>query len=55
MQLQMKYIKDFHRGRSPQIKDVLIDTLGIICGSGLTLLIIQIFTNKKEKQQEIKN
>lgn len=55
MLLQMKYIKAFHRGRSPQVKDVLIDTTGVFCGSGLTLLIIQFFYNKKEKQQEIKN
>ncbi len=47
MQLQMKYIKAFHRGRSPQIKDVLIDTFGIFCGSGITLLIVNFFNNKK--------
>ena len=60
MLLLMKYIKTFLHGRAPQVKDVLIDSAGGICGSGITLLIIKYFVaahrvRHKENEEDTEN
>ena len=53
MQYQMNSIKVLYRGRSAELRDVLIDTSGVIFGIMIVLVIISVYkalTNKTDKE-----
>ena len=43
MQYQMNSIKVLYRGRSAELRDVLIDTSGVIFGIMIVLIIISVY------------
>ena len=45
-----EYHQTFVMGRSGELRDVLIDSLGIITGIVLTVLILKLFKSKKGEE-----
>ena len=53
MLLQMKYINVLHHGRGPQITDVILDSMGVLLGIFVVILLIKIYKLIVKKHQNI--
>lgn len=53
MHLQMRFINVLHHGRGPQITDVILDSMGVLLGICVVILIIKIYKFIVKKHQNI--
>ena len=53
MHLQMRFINVLHHGRGPQITDVILDSMGVLLGILVVILLIKIYKLIAKKHQNI--